>query len=259
LRRLSLADPIARPAVWSRRLAVFALLVAAVAIGLARLRLAEPTAALTVFSAALAIAALAALLAISAASLIWREGLRGAGQAAFGFLLAAALLAYPAYLAALAFRRPPIHQVSTDFAEPPPFLISAKAREARGGALPPAPDPATETAQRVAYPGLAPVEVEMDSSRAYQLALDAAKGLGWRIVDSEPPNLSGDGVALIEATSRSLFFGFVSDIAIRIRPGATRTRIDARAVSRLGGHDFGANARRLRKFATSLKEDAEER
>jgi uncharacterized protein (DUF1499 family) len=259
LRRLSLADPVARQAQWSRRLAVFAFALVCVAIALARLRLAEPPSTLTVFGAALAIAALGALLAVSAAILIWREGLRGAGQAAFGFLLSAAILAFPAYLAVIAFARPPIWQVSTDLIDPPPFLISAKARAIRGGVTPPPPDAATAAAQSASYPDLAPVEVEMDSTGAYELALDVAKGLGWKIIDSEPPNLAGDGSALIEATSRSLVFGFVSDIAIRIRPGATRTRIDARSVSRVGGHDFGANARRLRKFATSLKEDAEER
>ena len=99
----------------------------------------------------------------------------------------------------------------------------------------------------------------MDSTEAYQLALSVAGDLGWRVVDSEPPNLSGDGAALIEATDRSLFFGFVDDIAIRIRPGATQTIIDVRSVSRVGRHDFGANAERVRKFAAAVEEDLRER
>jgi len=101
--------------------------------------------------------------------------------------------------------------------------------------------------------------VEMDSTQAYQLALSVASDLGWRVVDSEPPNLNGDGAALIEVTSKSLFFGFVSDIAIRIRPGATETAIDARSVSRLGGHDFGSNAGRVRKFIAAVNEETQER
>ncbi|MGA7199805.1 DUF1499 domain-containing protein, partial [Roseiarcus sp.] len=114
-------------------------------------------------------------------------------------------------------------------------------------------------AQRAAYPDIATVTVEMDSTQAYQLALSVANDLGWRIVDSEPPNLNGDGAALIEATARSLFFGFVSDIAIRIRPGATETAIDVRSVSRLGGHDFGSNAERVRIFIGEVKEATRER
>jgi len=259
LRRLIVEEPVARAAPWSRRLAIFALAIAAVAIALSRMHAVDPPAALAVFAAALVVAASAAMLAGAAAAVIWRDGLRGAGQAAFAFALAAALIAYPVYLAAAAFVLPPINDVSTDLASPPTFLLSMKARAARAGAEPPASNEATRAAQREAYPDLETVEVEMDSTEAYRLALRVASDLGWSIVDSEPPNLAGDGSALIEATDRSLFVGFSSDIAIRIRPGATRTAIDVRSVSRVGKHDFGANARRVRRFVAAVKEGARER
>ena len=118
MRHLVLTEPIARSAVWSRRLAIFAVALTAVAIGLSRFHKVEPAAALTVFGAALAIALLAALLAATAAVVIWQDGLHGAGQAAVGLVLAAALLAYPAYLAGLAFALPRITQVSTDLESP---------------------------------------------------------------------------------------------------------------------------------------------
>ena len=258
MRRLIVEEPVARAAQWSRRLAIFALAIAVVAIALSRVHAADPPAALAVFAAALVIAALAAMLAGAAAVVIWRDGLRGAGQAAFGFALAAALIAYPVFLAAASFVLPPINDVSTDLASPPTFLLSTKARAARAGAEPPPSSEETRKAQREAYPDLETIEVEMDSTEAYRVALSAASDLGWRIVDAEPPNLAGDGSALIEAADRSLFFGFASDIAIRIRPGATRTAIDVRSVSRVGKHDFGANARRVRRFVAAVKEAARE-
>jgi uncharacterized protein (DUF1499 family) len=258
LRHLIVVEPIARSAVWARRLSVFAVAIAAVAVGLSRMHAADPQAALTVFGAALVAAAFAFGLASSAAVLIWRDGLRGAEQAAFGLVLAAALMSYPVYLAAVAFLLPPINDVSTDLKSPPPFLLSAKAREARAGAEPPPPSEETRAAQREAYPDVATVKVEMDSTGAYQLALNVASDLGWRVVDSEPPNLGGEGAALIEATDRSLFFGFISDIAIRIRPGAVETAIDLRSVSRVGRHDFGANARRLQRFIAAVNDAARE-
>ena len=258
MRRLIVAEPVARSAVWARRLSLFALAIAGVAIALSRTHAVDPPGALTVFGAALVVAAFALGLAVSAAVLIWRDGLRGAQQATLGFVLAAALMAYPVYLATVAFLLPPINDVSTDLKSPPPFLLSAKAREARGGAEPPPPSDETRAAQRAAYPDLATVRVPMDSTGAYQLALNVARDLGWRVVDSEPPNLSGDGAALIEATARSLFFGFISDIAIRIRPGAVETAIDLRSVSRVGRHDFGSNARRVRRFIADAQETARE-
>lgn len=258
MRPLTIDDPVAGTAQWARRLAIFAATLAAVAVGLVRFHAASALASLTVFAAALAIAAIAVVLAGSAAAAIWRDGLRGAGQATFGFVLAVALLAYPAWLAAVAFVLPPINQVSTDLKSPPPFMLSTKARAARAGAEPPPLDQRTSDAQREAYPDLETVRVEMDPSEAYRLALGVASDLGWRIIDAEPPNLAGDGSALIEATARSLFFGLVADIAIRIRPGATQTAIDVRAVSRFGRHDFGANAARVRRFIAAAKEAAHE-
>jgi uncharacterized protein (DUF1499 family) len=259
LRRLIVEEPVARSAVWARRLAVFAFATAVVAIALSRARATDPFASLVVFAASLAMAAFAGLLAASAAAVIWRDGLRGAGQTAFALALAAAIIAYPAYLTIVAFALPPIHDVSTDLKSPPAFLLSAKARQARAGHTPPPSSEETRAAQRAAYPDIAPVRIEMDSTGAYQLALTAAGDLGWRVVDSAPPNLGGDGTAVIEATDRSLLFGFVDDIAIRVRPGATQTTVDVRSVSRVGRHDFGANARRVRKFVAAIQEEARER
>jgi uncharacterized protein (DUF1499 family) len=259
LRRLIAVEPVSRSAIWSRRLAIFAVAIAAVAAGLSRAHAADPAATLTVLGAALIVAALAVLLALAGASAIWRDGLRGAGQATFGFVVAMGLIAYPAYLAAVAFVLPEIADVSTDLEQPPSFLLSAKARAARGGFEPQAPTEETRAQQRAAYPELATLTVEMDSTQAYQMALGVASDLGWRVVDSAPPNLAGDGAALIEAADKTLIFGFPADIAIRIRPGATLTAIDVRSVSRVGKHDFGANARRIRRFAAAVKEEARER
>jgi uncharacterized protein (DUF1499 family) len=259
LRRLSFEEPVARSAVWARRLAVFAVVTAGVAIALSRFRAADAFASLTVFAAALTCAAFAALLAGSALVIAWRTGMRGARQAAVALALSTALLGYPAYLTVIAFARPPIHEASTDLKSPPAFLLSAKAREARAGQTPPQMSEEARAAQRTAYPDLQTAVVPLDSSSAYQLALTVAADLGWRIVDTQPPNLGGEGGAAIEATDRSLFFGFVDDIAIRITPGATQTAIDVRSVSRVGRHDFGANARRVRKFFAAVREEMRER
>ena len=103
------------------------------------------------------------------------------------------------------------------------------------------------------------MQVDLEAEQAYRLSLRIAKDLGWRVVDATPPNLRGDGVAHIDATDRSLIFGFVDDIAIRVRPLANQTRIDIRSVSRIGKHDFGANARRIGKFIAAVRDSVQER
>ncbi len=52
--------------------------------------------------------------------------------------------------------------------------------------------------------------------------------------------------------------GFRDDVTIRIRPLAGQSRIDIRSVSRLGRHDFGANARRIAAFAEQLQTQLDE-
>lgn len=259
MRRLIVQEPVSRAALWSRGLALFALASAGVAIGLSRAGAATPASALTVFGAALTLAFLALLLSASAAVVIWRTGRRGVVPAATGCLLSLALIAYPAFLTVLAVTLPAVTQVSTDIDNPPGFMMSARARAARANTPPPVYTPDDARAQRSGYPDVQPVLVDLEALQAYQLSMRVARDLGWRIVDSTPPNLRGDGVAHIDALDKTLFFGFSEDIAIRITPQANQTRIDIRAVSRLGKHDFGANARRIRKFAAAAQDSTEQR
>jgi hypothetical protein len=137
MRRLVLEDPFSRSAIWSRNLAVFALLVALIGIGLARKGL-EPRAALAIEAAALGLATLAILFAVVAMAVIWRTGFRGIGLALAGIVLAGMLLVYPAYLAVQARTVPLVADISTDLDEPPTFLTTEKALAARQGTTPPA-------------------------------------------------------------------------------------------------------------------------
>ena len=252
MRRLILVEPISRAAIWSRRLAAFALAVAGIAIALSRMGAIEPAYAFVVFGASLILACLAALLSGAAAVVIWRTGRRGAGLAAVGLFLALALLAWPARLAIEAIALPEIADVSTDLETPPTYMRSARALEARGGRMPPETSAQTRAEQRLAYPRVQPLLVDLEPADAYQLALRLAKSRGWRIVDAVPPSVR-EGIGHIDATDRSLFFGFVADIALRITPLVNQTRIDLRSSSRFGRHDFGANARRIQAFAADAQ------
>ncbi len=254
MRRLILETPISRPAIWSRRLSIFAVAGVALSGALARFGAVSANNALLVFGASLAIACLGGLLACAAAVDIWRTGHRGAGLAAGAFALTLSLAAYPAFLAAQALRFPAINDVSTDLEHPLTYMTSLRARVARAGRTPPPASAQTQEIQKAAYPALRPALVEMEPSQAYQLVLRLAKASGWRIVDGNPPNPSGDGVARVDATDHSLFFGFADDIAIRITPLATQTRIDVRSTSRVWPHDFGANAHRVERFLAEIRD-----
>ena len=255
MRRLIVEEPISRAALWSRRTAVFALATAGVAVALSRFGGgAAATAALTIFGAALALAFFAVLLAGAAAAVIWRTGRRGADQAALGLALSSGAAGLPRLshrhgAAAAGDRR-------RDDRSRLAAVVHDLGQGARGARRPraAAPNRRNRRAAERRLSRSAAVVVDLEPAQAYQLALRVADDLGWRIVDANPPNLRVDGVAQIEALDRSLLFGFVDDIAIRIRPLASQTRIDVRSISRVGKHDFGANARRIGRFPAAVQE-----
>ena len=131
MRRLILEEPYSAAAVWSRRLAVFALMVGAMSVGLARSRLVDVSAVLSVFGASIVVACLALLFAGAGSVIIWRTGRKGAGIIVAAVLLTALMLAYPGYLAVQAMRLPVLNDVSTDLIDPPDFARSSRAEAAR--------------------------------------------------------------------------------------------------------------------------------
>jgi len=79
--------------------------------------------------------------------------------------------------------------------------------------------------------------------KAFWRCYEAVKKLGWTIVDANEKDLR------IEATDKSLWFGRISDIVIRVRPaGSMGSRVDARSQSREDEPDHGRNAARLKAF-----------
>jgi uncharacterized protein (DUF1499 family) len=255
MRRIIIEEPYSDSALWSRRLALFAAAVLGMGLVLARAGL-DPTAVLAVIGSAIIIACLAVLCAGAASVAIWRTGRKGVGVLLTGSLLAAVLLAYPTFLAVQAIRLPVLNDVSTDLDNPPAFSLSRKAMAARKGVVPPFVPAVVRQLQATAYPNVQPIILDLDGDEAYATVLSAAAARHWTIVEAMPPG-GRLGLGHVDAIDRGMVFGFADDIAIRIRPLAGETRIDVRSVSRVGRHDFGANARRIEAFADELKAQAD--
>jgi uncharacterized protein (DUF1499 family) len=258
MRRHLPKEPLSAAAVWCRRIALFAATVALLAVVLARLHKLEPVAALTVLGAAVALSLLALLFCAAAAISIWRSGCRGVAESAVGFVVAALTLAWPAYLSFEAVRLPVLADIATDVADPPDFSRSSRALAARKGYIAPEIDPRARAAQRAAYPDVEPIIVDLDMDEAQALVNRTAAALGWRLVDHRAPG-GRSGEAHADFIDHSLLMGFDEDIAARLRPLPGQTRIDLRSVSRHGRHDFGANAKRLEKFADELQSQLDSR
>jgi uncharacterized protein (DUF1499 family) len=249
LRRPFLDNPMSRLATWSARFAWFALAVAALSVVILRAGVLEVGPSLATFAAALIFAGLAVLLAFAAFVVIWREGLAGLGRALTGLALGLALLAYPAYLGARAFKLPAINDIATDTAHPPAFDVLARLRPRDRIAYPGAKAAAL---QHAAYPDIAPLQEDASAAVAYRIALAVVTKRKWLVVDARAPAPRRDGI--IEAVARTTIMGFRDDVVIRVRAVEGGARIDARSASRYGTHDLGANAARLRALLNDIDE-----
>jgi uncharacterized protein (DUF1499 family) len=141
---------------------------------------------------------------------------------------------------------PFIHDISTDLEQPPEFVDVAPLR---ADAPNPVAHPGEETAalQREAYPDIRPLELALEPAQAFDRALATARAQGWEIVAAVPAE------GRIEATATTFWFGFKDDVVIRITPAGNGSRLDIRSKSRVGRSDVGANAARIRAFASDFE------
>lgn len=162
-----------------------------------------------------------------------------------GLAAGAAAFSVPLHWKMTAQRVPRIHDITTDIANPPPFVAILPLRS---GAPNPAEYGGAEIAvrQRQAYPDLKTTVLDLPPPRAFELALEAARRMGWRIVAAVP------GEGRIEASDTTFWFGFTDDIVVRITPAGNRSLVDVRSVSRVGISDAGTNARRIRAYLRKL-------
>ena len=247
MRRQLLDEPVTRAGRYARTLAIFSLLVCAMAVLMVRSPSAEAMPALAVLGSGIALSLVAVLLALFAFLRVWREGAGGLGAALGGLFIASLVLAYPAYAALKGVRLPALTDVSTDIERPPAFSRSRLAFAARDGRYPPDPGAPAREMQRAAYPQIAPLTLDVEADEAFELARKAAVNRKWQIVEAiRPGGRMGNG--RIEAVARSRLLNLPADVTVRVHPRADGARIDVRSASRIGSRDLGDNADRIRSY-----------
>lgn len=243
----ALEEPPSRLAIWSRRIAVFSLAVAALAVLIARADLLETVPVLVTFGAALALAVLAIAIAFASFVTLWINGGPGFADAITAVLIGAALLGYPGYLAYKGYSLPAIKDITTDPIDPPRFEVVARLRPPNTSLY---PGLATAELQKEAWPDIEPLFVNVSPKAAFDGAMAVITKRKWRIVDPLPPQPNREGH--IEAIARTPIMGFRDDVVIRVSATGTGARVDMRSASRYGLYDFGANAARVRSLLEDL-------
>ena len=249
------SEPVSSLASWARNLAVFSVVAVLVSIVIVRFGFLEMKPALATFFGALAIAGLSILVSFAAFAAIWQNGSRGMSRILLALLIDAVVLAYPAYLFLQYRKLPPIHDITTDPIDPPRFEALARLRTGEGT------NPAVYAGlysaeqQRVAYPDIETVELDVPAQRAFEVVMRLVTKRKWLVIDERAPQPRGIG--RIEAVARTPIMGFREDVSIRVTPDGDGSRVDIRSASRYFESDLGSNAARISKLIDDLNTAAD--
>jgi uncharacterized protein (DUF1499 family) len=149
---------------------------------------------------------------------------------------------------------PHIHNVSTDIVNPPAFdkIVSLRAaehnpHEFKADSVVKGSKQTLAELQQAAYPNVKTHMSELSMSDAHAKAKTVAESLGWELVNSDLE------AGIIEATQTTIIWGFKDDVVVRLSDVGGKTAVDLHSVSRIGGSDLGANAKRVEKFLTKFK------
>jgi len=196
-----------------------------------------------VFWVAAATAAVCAVAAVLAAA---RANARAIVMGLAGLAIAGVTAWVPYDLRVTAYAVPPIHDITTDVANPPQFVRIATLRK---------PDdhpvayegPSVAEQQQKAYPDLVPLLLQAPRDKVFAAAQGTLVSMGLELVEADAAQ------GRIEASATSLLFGFKDDVVVRIAEDSNGTKVDVRSQSRVGRSDFGMNAKRIRAFQAKLK------
>jgi hypothetical protein len=173
------------------------------------------------------------------------------GRILLAFLISTLLLAYPAYLALQYRKLPPIHDITTDPIDPPRFEALARLRSGEGANSAVYAGLYSAEQQRLAYPEIETVELEVPPQRAYEVALALIAKRKWLVIDERPPQ-PPRRIGRIEAVARTPIMGFREDVSIRITPDGEESRVDIRSSSRYFESDLGSNAARVTRLIEDI-------
>jgi uncharacterized protein (DUF1499 family) len=162
-----------------------------------------------------------------------------------GFIVAALFVGPVLSIAGPGLSAPPIHDITTDLANPPAFTKLTLRKDNLVGVE---SEDNWRAVHAGGYPDIRPVTIAKPVVQVIADAERLARARGWTIAVADP------AAGRLEATAEESYFRFHDDVVLRVRPnGAGGSVVDMRSVSRVGVSDLGVNARRVRNFLADLQ------
>lgn len=183
----------------------------------------------------------------------------GLGVLALITALVAGAGAYiPVKMRALAAANPVIHDITTDFENPPQILAAADLPRSNpptyiGDEMVGDTGKTVAASQMEAFPDLTPIILKANMETATVRVRSAIDAMKMDVLAEGPVSEQSGSGWRVEAVYISTWFGFKDDFVVRLTSlGDGETRIDVRSKSRVGRSDLGANAVRVRTFSAKL-------
>lgn len=229
-----------RWAIWARRLGSFALPLLVLPVLMHRAHVLPSNAFVNVLALATLVALAAVLSAFIAFLRLWRSGDRGWGRAALGGFLGLLVLSPMIYGALLVAQYPAVADVTTGPPGEPPLILS----DASGQPALAAPRTHEE------FPKAATRTYAVDGPTVLSLIEAEVQSREWDIRQRREPVGGQPGGIIAIATT---WLGWRDEVVIQVQETAEGTNVDMRSASFFsGGHDLGANGRRIEDFLTAL-------
>ena len=151
----------------------------------------------------------------------------------------------------------PIHEVTTNFSDPPVFVDAVHLRKAGGASNPPDYRSSIRrygftidvaSAQKKYFPKIKTLHISgIEYNYVFAIILAEINLLNWTLIASDP------ALGRIEAYDTTKWFGFIDDVVVRASHTEDGILIDIRSKSRNGFIDFGKNGNRVSKFLNNIK------
>ena len=238
-------------AVWSRRLGIFAVPLTVLTVLIHRFTDLDTKTALAALAIAFVLGLMALIFAIAGIGTIWARGYSGFRSAVVGWLLGVLVLAAPGYALNRMVNHPRIHDVTTDWIDPP-ILFEAERLRPEGANDAGYPGEEHAELQQEAHPEIGPLFLEIPRDEVYAAAQALVTERGWQIISAEAPEAELQG--RLAAVARTRIMGLREDVVITVSDIGGASRIDMRSASRWFAHDFGSNAERIYTYLTDLSD-----
>lgn len=153
---------------------------------------------------------------------------------------------------------PPINDVQTDWTLPVAFTEKALREREHAGSIRVRDDAVVPEgngdwsglsfaeAQSRFYIDIEPLKVKQAPPEATLAAANAARRMGWDVMLESPPE------GMMEAVYHTPWYDLVYDIAVRVTPDGTGSRIDVRSTSRTNDRDMGEGATQVKQLIDEI-------